>query len=634
MKIIPSRYKHQYLLNKYTRGLFFLAGDIVALLFSAGTVYLILSPFVNGVRLFPAVHTFIIAGSILFGLLIFKMYLVNWKYTSLKDLVRIIMGIMLGGILSLIITPFILVSGTYGYVFTVLVTIMAILTIGGFRIAKRLYSGLFLKAGRGEKHTIIFGAASKGEQILRDILLNNTGDLAVYALFDDREIPGLRLHGVKVLGGKQRMMTYLEDNPVDQLIVAIPQYPKKELKVIIEEAKEIRPEIDIKILPSFHSLTDDPVGVKYIRDVQIEDILGRKPVEIDFDSIKKSITGKVVLVTGAGGSIGGELVQQCAKLQPGQLIALDIDETELYHVENKFKDRAAEVIPCVASVTDEVKMDNILNHYKPEVIFHAAAYKHVPMMEIFPEEAVKVNIGGTQLLASLASKHKVDKFVMVSTDKAVNPANVMGATKRVAEEICMAQNELGSTKFISVRFGNVLGSRGSVVPLFIKQIKNGGPLTVTDADMQRYFMTIPEAVLLVIQAGAMGAGGEVFVLDMGAPVKILDMAEDLIRLHNLEPGIDIDIKFTGLRPGEKLFEELLNAGEGEIETEHSEISKAICSRKITAGDLDQKIETMFDVLKTGSAEEIRYQLKSMVPTYSFTGNGSINGQTHTAALAE
>lgn len=610
--------------------MFFLMGDTVALLLSAAAIFFILSPFVESMRPFPFELIFIITGSVLFGLAVFRMYLVSWKYISLKDLIRIIMGIALGGLVSSIITQFYMVTGTYEYVFTTLMVMTAILTVGGFRITKRFYLGLLSTPGRKKKHTIIFGAANEGEQILRDILMNNQWNLTVYGFFDDRTMPGIRVHRVKVMGGKKKMLSYIRNHPVEQLIVAYPQYPKKDLKIIIKEAKEFRPEINIKILPSFHSLTDNPVGIKHIRDVQIEDILGRKPVEIDCDSIKKSIAGKIVLVTGGGGSIGSELIRQCANLNPSKLIALDIDETELFHIENEFKNRATDVIPCVASIIDEHKIDEILDRYKPQIIFHAAAYKHVPMMEVFPEEAIKVNIGGTLLLASLACKHEVKKFVMVSTDKAVNPTNVMGATKRVAEEICMAQNERGSTKFISVRFGNVLGSRGSVVPLFIKQINEGGPVTITDPNMKRYFMTIPEAVLLVLQAESMGEGGEVFVLNMGSPVKILDMAKDLIHLHNLEPEKDIDIEFTGLRPGEKLFEELLNTEEGVLETEHSEISKAICSRKISAEELDQKIADMFDLLKTNSGEKIRYQLKSIVPTYTFTENGKINnGQIQT-----
>lgn len=416
------------------------------------------------------------------------------------------------------------------------------------------------------------------------------------------------------------MIEYIRLNPVDQLIVAFPEIPRRELKQIIDQIKDIRPKMDIKVLPSFHSLTDDPVGVRNIRDISIEDILGREPVNLDMASIKASIKGKTVLVTGAGGSIGSELVRQCANLKPKTLVALDIDETELFHLENEFNDTDFRIIPCVASVIDERKMDQVFSRFQPEVVFHAAAYKHVPMMESFPEEAVKVNIGGTRVLTELSCKHMVDKFVMVSTDKAVNPTNVMGASKRVAEEICMSYNGTCMTKFISVRFGNVLGSRGSVVPLFIDQIKNGGPITVTDPEMKRYFMTIPEAVLLIIQAGSMGDGGEVFVLDMGEPVKIMDMAKDLIRLHGLEPEKDIHIEISGLRPGEKLFEELLNAEEGMLVTEHEEIWKAVCSRKLSKRELDNKISHLFELIENGNHEPVRFLLQKIVPTYTYKEN--------------
>ena len=452
---------------------------------------------------------------------------------------------------------------------------------------------------------------------MRDILTNDHWNFSVYAIFDDRLMPGLRLHGIKVLGGKHQMIEYIGKYPVDQLIVAYPQFPKRELKAVIDEIKDIRPDINIKVLPSFHSLTDDPVGVRHIRDVSIEDILGREPVDIDVQSLKAGIKNKTILVTGAGGSIGSELVRQCANLEPAKIIALDVDETELFYIENEFKRKQVEIIPYVASVTDKQKIDQVLYRLKPDIIFHAAAYKHVPMMEAFPEEAVKVNIGGTRTLALLACKHKIEKFILISTDKAVNPANVMGATKRVAEEICMAYNEVYQTKFISVRFGNVLGSRGSVVPLFIEQIKNGGPITITDTRMKRYFMTIPEAILLVMQAGMMGDGGEVFVLDMGKPVKILDMAKELIRLHNLEPDRDIQIEITGLRPGEKLYEELLNAEEGVLGTDHKQIFKAVCSRKLTAEELDSRITQLFNLLKNGNSDSFRYLLKSIVPTYLY-----------------
>jgi FlaA1/EpsC-like NDP-sugar epimerase len=613
------------IVNKFTRGVFFLIGDALALLIAAMIAYIILSPSYPSVTQLPLLRIGIITASVLLGLAVFRMYVVKWRYIGLRDLIRIIFSVTIGGGISLGVSNFFLGTGAYDGAFTALVLINGILLISGFRISKRVYYGLKSPAKKN-KHTIIFGGESEGEQILRDIFTNDHWDLAVYAIFDDRLMPGLHLHGVRVRGGKKEMVEYIKNNPVDQLIVAFPEYPKKDLKVIIDTIKTMRPDMDIKILPSFHLLTDNPVGIEHIREVSIEDILGREPVQIDINTIKASITGKTVLVTGAGGSIGSELVRQCANLQPAQLIALDIDETELFHLENEFSGTDITLIPCVACITDEQKIDQILARFTPDVIFHAAAYKHVPMMEKFPGEAIKVNIGGTRSMASLACEHNVDKFVMVSTDKAVNPANVMGATKRVAEEICMAYNGTCVTKFISVRFGNVLGSRGSVVPLFIGQIKKGGPVTITDPEMRRYFMTIPEAVLLVMQAGAMGEGGEVFVLDMGEPVKILDMAEDLIRLHGLKPYIDIQIEVTGLRPGEKLFEELLNAEEGVLKTDHGEIFKANCSRKLTKDNLEQKIEELFDMLRVGNPESVRYLLKAIVPTYAYKDKRPVLGK--------
>ncbi|SMO41376.1 polysaccharide biosynthesis protein [Fodinibius sediminis] len=629
-----DKYKYR---NKFTRGLFFLIGDAVLLLLSASFAYMILSPFVANVKAFPVQHTMVIVGSVLAGLTICKMYMVTWRYTSLGEMVRIVLAVIFGGMSSLVIMRFLQDAGNYEYAFTTLTLTSATLGIGGFRISKRMYCEFVNPSKKNKKHTIIYGGESMGEQILRDILRNDQWDLSVYGVFDDRTLPGLLLHGVRNLGGREEMINHIRQYPVKLLIIAFPEIPKKDLKKLVDEVKEIRPDMDIKVLPSFHSLTDDPVGVRHIRDVSIEDILGREPVEIDMDSIKASIQGKTVLVTGAGGSIGSELIRQCASLGPQKLIALDIDETELFYLENEFKDRDTTVIPYVGSITDESKMDQIFGKIEPDVIFHAAAYKHVPMMESFPEEAIKVNVGGTYTLASLACKHEVDKFVMVSTDKAVNPTNVMGATKRIAEEVCMAQNGTCLTKFISVRFGNVLGSRGSVVPLFIEQINNGGPVTVTDPRMKRYFMTIPEAVLLVMQAGSMGQGGEVFVLDMGEPVKILDMAKELIRLHNLEPGKDIQIQITGLRPGEKLFEELLNAEEGVTETRHKEIFKAVCSRKVTTEELEQKISDLLHLLENGNTPFIREHLKEMVPTYSYKEmkkfNGSVRATTDRSLLA-
>ena len=610
-------------INTYTRCLFFLIGDTIFLLLSASLAYLTLSPFVSTLTNFP----FLIAGvttvSIMSVLGVLRMYMATWRHTSLIEFFKIVVAVVVGVVLSQVVSNALLNEvGTYEYIFTVLMSVYSILLISSFRISKRLVFELLGTKNEDSLRTIIFGAENEGEQILRDIIKNEKLDFKVLATFDDRVMKGLYMHGVRALGGRKEMIEYVENHPVDQLIVAYPEYPKKDLKDIINKLKEIQPELEIKILPAFHSLSDDPVSIKNIRDIRIEDVLGREPVKIDMNTIEQSIYGKKVLVTGAGGSIGSELIRQCANLDPEKLIALDIDETELFNLKNECKAQDKEILPCVACVTDEHKIDEVFKRFKPDVVFHAAAYKHVPMMESFPEEAVKVNVLGTRTVAMAANRHNVDKFIMVSTDKAVNPTNVMGATKRIAEEICMCSAEDGPTKFMSVRFGNVLGSRGSVIPIFIDQIKNGGPVTVTDPEMKRYFMTIPEAVLLVMQAGSMGQGGEVFVLDMGEPVKIMDMAQDLIKLHNLDPGKDIAIEIVGLRPGEKLFEELLNAEEGVIETEHEEIFKAVCSRNFNRQELDHKISELVALLHNNDTESVRPYLKTLVPTYNFKTNGA------------
>lgn len=621
--------------NKFTRGLIFMAGDAVALLLATVFAFIILSPFSGGERAFPVGYSLLFAGSVLAGLMLFRMYLVTWRFVSLREMVRIVNGIGVGAILAVLIGNLMWSISNFEFAFTALAALIAIQFIGGFRISKRVLMELMLQSPRKQmKHTIIYGAESEGDQILRDILRNKHMKLSVHGVFDDRAIPGLFLQETRILGGIQTMYDYIRKHPIEVLIVAYPEMPKKDLKGMIDYVKSLRPGIEIKILPSFHSLSDDPVGVHHIRDISIEDILGREPVSIDMDLISGSITGKTVMVTGAGGSIGSELVRQCAKLNPASLVALDVDETELFHIENELRKAGSTIVPCVANVTDYRKMDLIMGSVQPDVIFHAAAYKHVPMMESFPEEAVKVNIGGTQTLAELACRHLVKKFVMISTDKAVNPTNVMGATKRAAEEVCMSYNDICHTKFISVRFGNVLGSRGSVVPIFMEQIKNGGPVSVTDPKMKRYFMTIPEAVLLVMQAGSMGDGGEVFVLDMGEPVKITDMARDLIRLHGLEPDKDIQIVYSGLRPGEKLFEELLNAEEGVSDTEHNEIFKAVCSRNMSKEELNYYIADIFNMIDAGQTELLRDGLKKIVPTYSYkselNGMGMTNKSRHEA----
>jgi len=606
-------------IKRYTqRALFFIAGDAIAIFIASFISYYILNSVSGLPGGFPYLHSILYTVLALLSLGLFKMYRVSWRFTSLRELLMMVSALTISALLFGIFlwvsnqagsTPFSMLGITY---------LQSILYIGAFRISKRLSLEVFQNQHH-EKRAIVFGAGNAGDQIMRDIKRHKHWNLNIIAVFDDAEnLHGLSMHGVPIKGDRNKMIQFLRYTDIDELIIAIPSLPKAELKSVIKRIKNVKPNLKVKVLPSFHLLSDDPVGVKNIREISIDDILGREPAKIDMDSLRNSIAGKTVLVTGAGGSIGREIVRQCVSLNSGKLIALDIDETEVFHIQKEFENEAGNIQPCVANIMDEERINRLLKEEKPDIIFHAAAYKHVPMMEEFPEEAIKVNVKGTEVLARLSCIHDVDKFVLISTDKAVNPTNVMGATKRIAEEICLAHNDLCITKFISVRFGNVLGSRGSVVPIFIDQIRNGGPVTITHPDVKRYFMTIPEAVLLVIQASEMGEGGEVFVLDMGEPVKILDMAKQLIQLHGLVPDKDIPIEFIGLRPGEKMFEELLKAEEGVEETSHELIQKAICRKDVNTDRLTVIISQMLQNIDEGDLKSIRSNIKQIVPTYSYT----------------
>lgn len=623
------------LIKRYTRrALFFIAGDAIAIVISSVLSYFILGSVAGFVTAFPLQNSAIYLSLTLLSLGFFKMYRVSWRFTSLRELLMMLSALTLssviyGGILFLIGEV-----NSFQLSFLVVVFLQNILYIGAFRISKRMSLEIFNNQNH-EKRAVVFGAGNAGDQIMRDIKRHRHWNLNIIAVFDDSEsLHGLSMHGVPIKGDRKKMVQFLRYTDIDELIIAIPSLPKHELKSVIEDVKEVAPNLKIKVLPSFHLLSDDPVGVKNIREISIDDILGREPAKIDMESIRSSISGKSVLITGAGGSIGREIVRQCVGLNAGKIITLDIDETEVFHIQKEFENSGEIIQPCVANILDEDRMNRLLKQERPDIIFHAAAYKHVPMMENFPDEAIKVNVRGTQILASLSCVHAVKKFVLISTDKAVNPTNVMGATKRIAEEICLSHNDLCITKFISVRFGNVLGSRGSVVPIFIDQIRKGGPVTITHPEVKRYFMTIPEAVLLVLQAGVMGKGGEVFVLDMGEPVKILDMAKQLIRLHGLEPEKDIPIEFIGLRPGEKMFEELLKAEEGVEQTDHELIHKAICRKDVDNEKLEIITGRLLDYVKKGEVKPIRRLIKQLVPTYTYNSPEEAGLQDKQKSLRE
>lgn len=600
--------------SQKTRALFYLAGDAINIGF-ATLLSITLMGSLWGMDTHTAAILLVTPISFVIGLALTKMYRVSWRYTSIRELLKIAAGLLIGALLSVIILnlyyppePLLALSPALSFAFS-------ILTVGGFRISKRLYNEV-LKRPQGSRPTVIFGAGNAGEQILRDINRNPEWNIDVQALFDDdKNIKGMRLHGIGVAGGRDALYEYLKYKLVDQLIIAAPSMPKAEIRNIVDEAKTLSPDVKIKILPSFHKLSESPVSFSQIRDIRLEDVLGREVIELNLNEIHKQNERKSILITGAGGSIGSEIVRQITRFNPKQIIAVDIDETELHKLDLELQD-FGELITTVADVTDSEKMSMLFERYQPNIVYHAAAYKHVPMMERFPEEAIRVNVMGTKTVVECARHYGIEKFVMISTDKAVNPTNVMGATKRVAEQICMHHNDLGPTQFISVRFGNVLGSRGSVIPTFLDQIKNGGPVTVTHKDIKRYFMTIPEAVLLVMQSATLGCGGEVFVLDMGEPVKILDMAKELIRLQGLEPDVDISIKFTGLRPGEKMYEELLTAEEGVRKTTNEQIFIAKNGKVASFDETLSIINDMEIAARRSDHQLIRNLLGSLVPNFN------------------
>ena len=463
-------------------------------------------------------------------------------------------------------------------------------------------------------HVMIIGAGDAGNSIIKEIVTSNFSTMTVSCIIDDdRTKWGSFIQGIKVVGGRDKILECADVYSVDEIFIAIPSAPPSVIKEILEICKET--ECKLRVLPGIYQLVNGEVNVSKLRDVEVEDLLGRDPIKVDIDSILGYVSNKVVLVTGGGGSIGSELCRQIAGHKPKQLIIVDIYENSAYDIQQELVRKYPELnlVVLIASVRNTNRMNGIFKEYHPDIVYHAAAHKHVPLMETSPNEAIKNNVFGTWKTAQAAAMHGTKKFVLISTDKAVNPTNIMGASKRICEMIVQTFNKHYDTEFVAVRFGNVLGSNGSVIPLFKRQIEQGGPVTVTHPDIIRYFMTIPEAVSLVLQAGAYAKGGEIFVLDMGEPVKILDLAKNLIRLSGYKVDEDIKIEFTGLRPGEKLYEELLMDEEGLQDTANKmiHIGKPI--------DLDEeKFFMQLKQMKEDSKNEsvdIRRLVKEIVPTY-------------------
>ncbi|MGV3467175.1 MAG: polysaccharide biosynthesis protein [Heyndrickxia sp.] len=496
-----------------------------------------------------------------FFFFIYKLYKKAWEYASIGELLIIFKAVTYSIFVAVFLQLFVL-HEVFWRVLAV-TWMLHMLFIGGSRFLWRVFRDSYFKKSNNMKRTLIIGAGSAGTMITRQLLTNTDKGLLPVAFIDDSiKKQNLDIMGLPVLGGIDQIERAVQGYRINHIIIAIPSLSKKELNKIFEACSKTN--IKTQILPMLEDIVTGKISVNHFRDVQVEDLLGREPVELDIDSISEYITNKVVLVTGAGGSIGSEICRQISKFNPDKLILLGHGENSIYSIEmelkSSFRHSQIEFITEIADIQDAKKISAIIQTHQPHVVYHAAAHKHVPLMERNPEEAVKNNVIGTWNIADAASWHGVETFVMISSDKAVNPTSVMGATKRLAEMIIQYMDKKSKTKFVAVRFGNVLGSRGSVIPLFKDQILRGGPVTVTHPEMIRYFMTIPEASKLVIQAGALARGGEIFVLDMGEPVKIIDLAKNLIRLSGNSVE-DIGIEFTGVRPGEKLFEELLKDDE-------------------------------------------------------------------------
>lgn len=516
---------------------------------------------------------FMLISSIGLIILLFSnLYNRIWQYASIGELLTIF---KVSALINLLLVFYIYISRSSFPRSVILINFMTeIFMLGALRFGLRLLKDYSINNNLLVPRTrvLIIGAGDAGEIIIREMNKHpELGKKIIGLIDDDLGKANLEMHGLKVLGNRYDIPKVIEKYAVDEVIIAMPSARGKDIKEIYNLS--IQNDVRVKIVPGVYELINGNVNLSQIREVKVEDLLGREQVKLNIKKIARDVEGRTVMVTGAGGSIGSELCRQIARFKPWRLLMLDNYENSLYYLDLELKKGFPdiEIIPIISCVRDKERLDNLFASYRPDLVFHAAAHKHVPLMEYNPGEAVKNNIFGTRNLLEVADRYKVDKFVLISTDKAVNPTNVMGATKRVAEMLVQAMNKRSQTKYMAVRFGNVLGSNGSVIPLFKKQIATGGPVTVTHEEVTRYFMTIPEAVQLVIQAAALGRGGEVFVLDMGEPVKIIDLAKDLIKLSGLKLGEDIDIEITGLRPGEKLYEELLHDTENSIRTEHERI---------------------------------------------------------------
>lgn len=548
-----------------------------------------------------------------------------WRYVSLRDVLPITGGCTLGSLLFFGIEHLLLAAGAIPHsVYAIDWGLTLLLVLGARYFIRFGRETLGRKRRDSDRRVLIVGAGSAGQMIVREIRENpSLGMLEIGFVDDDPSKPGTRIDGVPVLGQHAAIPALCEKHGIDEIIIAIPSASPSLLRHILEHCKDVKARA--RVLPGVGDLIDGKVSVRALRNVDLEDLLGRDPVELDTALLSRHIVGRTVMVTGAAGSIGSELCRQIARLSPARLVMFEIAESPLFDFEMEMRAKfpPLNLLPVIGDVRDRGRVAEVMQSYRPSIVYHAAAYKHVPMMEIHPVEAVKTNVLGTRIVAEAAAKFGAERFVLVSTDKAVRPTNVMGATKRLAELVIHNINGRGGdTVFVAVRFGNVLGSVGSVIPIFRKQLMSTGKLTVTHPEASRYFMLIPEAAGLILQAGGMGQGGEVFVLDMGEPVKILDLAKNLVRLSGKELGVDAEIEFTGLRPGEKLHEELVVEGEDVVRTSHPKVMSLIGSEKMPPS-WRKRVEELIVCAISGERCSVVERLDALVkgyqPDYGFHG---------------
>ncbi len=544
------------------------------------------------------------------------MYRSMWQYASVRELITMCQAVVVSWVAAYFVT-LLYMDLRVPIAVAVRTLETELLLMGAVRVFWRVYSTRRTSSSEKKNNTLIFGAGDCGMLVARELLSPTMNDRHLVGFIDDNpQKQRLTAYKKPVLGDRYAIGDIVAEYNVKEIIIAIPSAPKTTISEIINLC--ISTGAKVRMIPGINDMLSGKISYSTIRDVDVEDLLGRDPVKTDLVGIAEYVKDKVILVTGAGGSIGSELCRQVAPFMPNRLLLLGHGENSIYNIEMELRNSYPHlhIEPIIADIQDRARIDAIFAQYRPHVIFHAAAHKHVPLMEKNPAEAVKNNIFGTQNVADSADKYGSERFVLISSDKAVNPTSIMGSTKRVAEMYIQGLNEHSKTKFAAVRFGNVLGSRGSVIPLFKKQIAKGGPVTVTHPEMVRYFMTIPEAVQLVIQAGAISQGGEVFILDMGEPVKILNLAENLIKLSGYEPNTDIEIEFTGIRKGEKLFEELLTAEEGTTKTTHERIfigKPVIINSKELSLKINRLERTVYE-----DKELVRQVLNDLVPRYEYS----------------